>query len=98
MNKDEKKRLDDRFKKNIIDDLPEFIPDENKKDIAEICSDVVDFLDGKKTNNTIVALDILKKYYTGSILKNINVELMASIVKDLEELDGMLKGESGTIH
>lgn len=86
MNKDKDKKIDDKFKKYIIESLPEFVPDKNKIDIANICSDVVDLLDNRQTNNTIVALDILGNYYRGMFFNEISKEYLDSSLKELNDL------------
>lgn len=92
MNKDEKKKLDDEFKKNVIESLPDYIPDENKINIADIASDVCDLLYGRQTNNTIVALNVLGRYYMNSLMGRV---LSSSEVGDIEE---HAKDMSETIH
>lgn len=100
MNKDEKKKRDDKFKKEIIDALPDFVPDKNKIDIANICSDVVDLLQDKQTNNTVIALEILKGYYKDMFMSRISKDLFGSLEKELSNYltEDDAKEPSGTIH
>lgn len=103
MNKDKQKELDDKFKKDVVDSLPDFIPDENKIDIADICNDIVDLLDGRLTNNTIAALGLLEKYYKGMMFSRMFKNSLGVVVKELNEpLETITEDEtsikSETIH
>lgn len=97
MNNDEKKKLDDKFKKDVIDRLPDYIPDIHKIDIANICSDVMDFLEGKKTKNTIIALDFLSNFYKANIISKMSKYTMGDLFKELKEIVEAIKEDETSI-